>query len=91
MISMRRMHQKSYLLLVACLAVVAPLLSGCVPTQPECGQDAATSHSGSNQAPRGCTIFTVSQGERVFFGGNGDWIRFLRQHWGQWAPCWLRT
>jgi hypothetical protein len=26
--------------------------------------------------PRGCTIFTVSQGDRVFFGGNGDWINF---------------
>jgi hypothetical protein len=23
-----------------------------------------------------CTIFTVSQGERVFFGGNGDWVNF---------------
>jgi hypothetical protein len=26
--------------------------------------------------PRGCTIFTVSRGDRVFFGGNGDWINF---------------
>jgi hypothetical protein len=25
---------------------------------------------------RGCTIFTVSQGDRVFFGGNGDWHNF---------------
>jgi hypothetical protein len=24
----------------------------------------------------GCTIFTVSLGDRVFFGGNGDWINF---------------
>ena len=25
---------------------------------------------------RGCTIFTISQGDRVFFGGNGDWHDF---------------
>ena len=23
-----------------------------------------------------CTIFTVSKGDRVFFGGNGDWTNF---------------
>jgi hypothetical protein len=27
-------------------------------------------------SPGGCTIFTVSRGDRVFFGGNGDWINF---------------
>jgi len=36
----------------------------------------ATSCSRSDSSPRGCTIFTVSQGDRVFFGGNGDWINF---------------
>lgn len=29
-----------------------------------------------NLSTRGCTIFTISQGNRVFFGGNGDWISF---------------
>ena len=77
MISTRNRHQTlSLLLLVACLAVVAPLLSGCMPAQPECGQDAASWRAGSNQAPCGCTICTVSQGDRVFFGQNGDWINF---------------
>ena len=32
--------------------------------------------SRNNLPPRGCTIFTVSYGDRVFFGGNGDWINF---------------
>ena len=76
MISTRNRYQTFSLLLVACLAVVAPLLSGCMPTQPACGQDYLTPGAGSNQAPCDCTIFTVSQGDRVFFGGNGDWINF---------------
>ena len=73
MISTRNRYQTFPLLLVACLAVVAPLLSGGMPAQPECGQEAATWRAGSNQAPCDCTIFTVSQGDRVFFGENGDW------------------
>ena len=77
MITMRDKRQKTYLLLlVACLAVVVPFLSGCMPSQPECEQDCAIPRSGSDQAPRGCTIFTVSHGDQVFFGGNGDWINF---------------
>ncbi|MCK4449043.1 MAG: hypothetical protein KAX26_00475, partial [Anaerolineae bacterium] len=56
--------------------VVAPPVSGCMPTQPECGQEGTALRSRCNPSPRGCTIFTVSHGDRVFFGGNGDWINF---------------
>jgi len=32
--------------------------------------------------PRGCTIFTISAGDRVFFGGNDDWINFdMNYYW----------
>jgi len=55
------------------LIAVASLLSGCLPV---CGQGRAASCSRCDPPPRGCTIFTVSQGDRVFFGGNGDWINF---------------
>ena len=56
--------------------VVAPPVSGCMPTQPECWQEGTALRSRCNPSPRGCTIFTVSHGDRVFFGGNGDWINF---------------
>lgn len=36
----------------------------------------AASCSPCDPPPRGCTIFTVVKGDRVFFGGNGDWINF---------------
>ena len=53
--------------IVILLIVVVPLLSGCLP---------ASGREGCEPLPRGCTIFTVSHGDRVFFGGNGDWINF---------------
>jgi len=60
--------------LVAILLIVAaPLLSGCTPAR---GQEEAALRTCCNPPPRGCTIFTVSHGDRVFFGGNGDWINF---------------
>jgi hypothetical protein len=31
--------------------------------------------------PHGCTVFTVSKGDRVFFGGNGDWIERDSYYW----------
>jgi hypothetical protein len=41
-----------------------------------CGQNVAILHSPHKLPPRGCTIFTVAQGDNVYFGGNGDWINF---------------
>jgi hypothetical protein len=31
--------------------------------------------------PRGCTVFTVSQGDRVFFAGNDDWHERDSTYW----------
>ena len=51
---------------VVILSIIATLcLSGCRLTSGPTSSDSDS---------RGCTIFTVSQGDRVFFGGNGDWI-----------------
>jgi len=55
------------------LIVVAPLLSSCMSAH---GQEGAALRSRCNPAPRDCTILTLSHGDRVFFGGNGDWINF---------------
>ena len=60
-------------LVVILLIVAAPLLSGCTSAR---GQEGTALRSRCNPSPRGCTIFTVSHGDRVFFGGNGDWINF---------------
>jgi len=39
-------------------------------------QEEAQACSLDDPPPRGCTIFTISHGARVFFGGNSDWINF---------------
>jgi hypothetical protein len=36
----------------------------------------STASKSADIPPRGCTIFTASLGDQVFFGGNGDWINF---------------
>jgi len=51
------------------------------PTQPECGQEGAALRSRCDLPPRGCTIFTVSQGDRVFFGGNDDGMNVDSYYW----------
>ncbi len=71
--------------IVTLFIVIALFLSGCMPAMygmVAIGQERTpTTHASkacmySDSPPRGCTIFTVSQGDRVFFGGNGDWINF---------------
>jgi hypothetical protein len=69
-------HRSSTLTLVACLVFAALFLSGSALAWSEGGQEEAAPGSCCDPHPRGCTIFTVSQGDRVFFGGNGDWINF---------------
>jgi hypothetical protein len=69
-------RQSSSLTLIACLMLATLLLSGSGPVWPEGGGGKAALCSRCDFPPRGCTIFTVSQGDRVFFGGNGDWINF---------------
>jgi hypothetical protein len=67
-------QKEKYAILIAIILVaVALFLSGCVGTHRP--KEAALC-SRCDPPPRGCTIFTVSQGDRVFFGGNGDWINF---------------
>jgi len=35
----------------------------------------------SNQAPESCTILTASQGDKVLFGNNEDWINPDTYYW----------
>ncbi|MBN1314228.1 MAG: hypothetical protein JXA42_02130 [Anaerolineales bacterium] len=64
------------LLLVACLVAVTLLLWDDTPTGTACGQRSALSQREESLTGQGCTIFTVSHGDQVYFGGNGDWINF---------------
>jgi len=57
--------------IVMLLVLGGLLLTGCTSLQR---QEEARLCSRCDPPPRGCTILTVSQGDRVFFGGNGDWI-----------------
>jgi hypothetical protein len=71
----------SSLALVACLMLAALLLSGCGPARPEGGQDIPASPPCGDSGLRHCTVLTVSQGDRVFFGGNDDYINRNSAYW----------
>ena len=60
----------------AWLMLASSVLSGCVPPQAQLTGESAATGARCDLPCKGCTIFTVSQGDRVFFGGNGDWIDF---------------
>lgn len=51
------------------------LFQGTSPAPPTCG----TSCGGD--PPSGCTVFTVSKGDRVFFGGNDDYNNPDSYYW----------
>ncbi|MFH2039737.1 MAG: hypothetical protein ABIJ65_09920 [Chloroflexota bacterium] len=48
------------------------VMSGCTSAR----SDAPEKSSCNDLDVTNCTVFTVSQGEKVFFGGNSDWINF---------------
>jgi hypothetical protein len=58
---------------LAWLVVIPMLLSSCGLGSPVCGQAGGTACSRDQLAPEDCTVLTVLQGDRVFFGGNSDW------------------
>jgi CubicO group peptidase (beta-lactamase class C family) len=43
--------------------------------------EAAITYLDQATIPQGCTVFTVSKGDRVFFGGNNDWIDPDSTYW----------
>ena len=59
--------------IVIVLVLASLILSSCMSPH---GLEGARLCSHCDPPPRGCTIFSVSLGDRVFFGGNGDWINF---------------
>jgi hypothetical protein len=75
------MRWNGFLLAVARLAAVAMFLVGCVPAQSGPGPGASASRSCCDPDLVHCTVFTVSQGDRVFFGGNDDYINRDSTYW----------
>ena len=58
--------------LVACLpAISEPTCDAGLPTKTPCDR----------VVPSGCTVFTLSKGEQVFFGGNDDYIKPDNYYW----------
>jgi hypothetical protein len=74
-------RQSSSLTLIACLMLAALLMSGCGLAQLENRQDIPASPSCGDSGLRHCTVVTVSQGDRVFFGGNDDYINRDSTYW----------
>jgi choloylglycine hydrolase len=63
------------------LALLAMLLAACGPVQPGCASQAPASRPCNDSDVRHCTILTVSQGNRAFFGGNDDYINRDSTYW----------
>jgi hypothetical protein len=74
-------RRSSSLVLVECLILAALVLSGRRPMWPVGGQDIPASPSCGDADLRHCTVLTVSQGNRVFFGGNDDYINRDSTYW----------
>jgi len=51
------------------------------PVQHTCSKKPPTDDSCGGAIPSGCTVFTVSKGEQVFFGGNDDWNNPDSYYW----------
>lgn len=52
-----------------------------LPAQQTFDATIGTGPSCSPNPPSGCTVFTASQGDRVFFGGNDDYINPDSYYW----------
>ncbi len=51
------------------------------PAQQTCNTKPSSGDTCNGATPAGCTIFTVSKGDRVFFGGNDDYINPDSYYW----------
>jgi hypothetical protein len=51
------------------------------PVQPICATKPPASDTCEAAIPTSCSVFTVSKGERVFFGGNDDYINPDSYYW----------
>lgn len=51
------------------------LFSSAPPTYPPCETSCST------ELPSGCSVFTISKGDRVFFGGNDDYVNPDQYYW----------
>ncbi len=49
--------------------------------QQFCSTKPSSGDTCSGAIPSGCTVFTVSKGDRVFFGGNDDYINPDSYYW----------
>ena len=65
----------------ALLALLIMLLAACGPVQPRYASQAPASRPCNDSDVRHCTVLTVSQGDRVFFGGNDDYINRDSTYW----------
>lgn len=67
-----------YTLLLMMVGLVA-----CRPAalEPTCDAGSSTESPCDETVPSGCTVFTISKGEQVFFGGNDDYINPDSYYW----------
>ncbi len=59
------------------------LLAACRPAASEltCDAGLSTESACDGTVPTGCTVFTISKGDKVFFGGNDDYINPDSYYW----------
>jgi hypothetical protein len=66
---------------ISMLAGLCAILAIWAGVQPACSVKPTGEAGCGGAAPSGCTVFTVSKGERVFFGGNDDYINPDSYYW----------
>jgi hypothetical protein len=77
-----KMKKLCFLLLMLLVLIATGSLQPVIlPLQQSFGAAIGTGPSCSLDPPSGCTVFTVSQGDRVFFGGNDDYINPDSYYW----------
>lgn len=57
------------------------IMNNANPARKTCSIKPLAGSSCSGSIPSGCTVFTVSKGEQVFFGGNDDWTEPDSFYW----------
>jgi uncharacterized protein DUF4396/acyl-CoA:6-aminopenicillanic acid acyl transferase len=70
--------------IVAAALAIGPMLfdiTGCVSTGNQSGGHCLNESFLSSPDPVSCTIFTVSHGQKVFFGNNEDWKNLNTYYW----------
>jgi len=96
--TMRLQHRlKGFGILAGVWAILFLIIFNANSIQPTRSLQLPARSTSSGEIPSGCTVFTVSKGEQVFFGGNDDYINPDSYYWvdqgnsSRYGAIWIGT